>query len=72
MFVDKVRSIVLTNIKRDIMRIAECGGHEYIITRPFEQMELKTEIQWLKDNGFDVTEKRCNDEDYYPNIVVRW
>jgi hypothetical protein len=79
MFVDEVRSVMPSNllyldqIKYNIMEIAKQGGHEYVIDRPDEDMDLKKEIQWLKDNGFNVEEwtSRASYE-YYPKITVSW
>lgn len=78
MFVDEVRSVMpgdsyLDQIKHNIIELAKSGKREYIIDRPYEDMDLEEEIQWLKDNGFNVEEwtSRASYE-YYPKITVGW
>lgn len=78
LFVDEVRKImpgdtVLDWIKYDIMEAARNGKHECTFDRPFKELDLEDEIQWLRDQGFVVevwtSKLSCN---YYPNITVKW
>ena len=78
MFVDEVRAQMPSNtyldqIKHNIMEIAKDGGREYIIDRYDKSMELKEELEWLKNEGFNVevwgTRHSFN---YYPSITVSW
>lgn len=79
MFVDEVRSVMpddsyyLNQIKHNIIELAKQGRREYIISRPNEDMDLEEEIQWLKDNGFNVEEWTLRASyEYYPKITVSW
>lgn len=78
-FIDEVRKTtyggdtVLNYIKQSILISALGGNHECTFSRSVKEFDLKSEIQWLKDQGFDVEVWKSKSlYYYYPNITVRW